>query len=255
VPTKRVIPPSISSAPIDAARADAELISQLNEQLRADADTTVAPAMQAYMKSTMPYLGVRMPKVRRIVRTVEAVRPPADQAQLIATVYTMWQQATYREQRYAAAALTATTTARRLSGLGLLPLLEHMIRTGAWWDHVDDVSHRVGALLIDDRSAMTPVVQQWAEDGDKWIRRSAIICQLQAKHATDSALLSETILANAADPDFFIRKAIGWALRDYARDNPHWVRTFVSENRGELSPLSVREALKRIGPVAEGNDD
>lgn len=244
VPSRQFVP-ELS----DSTIADGTLIARIDDELRAHADATLAPAMQAYMKSVMPYLGVRMPVVRRIVRTEEALRPPRDQAQLIATVYTLWQQATHREQRYAATALTDTATARRLRTADLLPLLEHLIRTGAWWDHVDDISHRIGELLMDDRPAMTSVIRRWLADDDKWIRRSAIICQLLAKQETDLALLSEAILANTADPDFFVRKAIGWALRDYARTDPEWVRAFVNEHRDKLNALSVREALKRIGPA------
>ena len=87
----------------------------------------------------------------------------------------------------------------------------------------------------------------WAIDDDRWLRRVAVICQLGAKDRTDRALLTDAVLANAADRDFFLRKAIGWALRDYARTDPAWVRRFVTAHEDELSPLSKREALKHLG--------
>ena len=88
---------------------------------------------------------------------------------------------------------------------------------------------------------------RWAVGDDRWLRRVAVICQVGAKDRTDRVLLSDAILANAADRDFFLRKAIGWALRDYARTDPAWVRDFVAAHEDELSPLSKREALKHLG--------
>ena len=84
----------------------------------------------------------------------------------------------------------------------------------------------------------------WSHDPDRWLRRTSITCQLDAKERTDLSLLSTTILANADDPDFFLRKGIGWALRQYARVDPDWVRTFVADH--DLSPLSRREAMKHL---------
>jgi 3-methyladenine DNA glycosylase AlkD len=121
-----------------------------------------------------------------------------------------------------------------------------MITTGAWWDHVDEVSHRVGGLLRAFPGDIGPIVTQWARAGDRWLRRSSVICQVGLKDATDTALLSDAVVANLDDRDFFLRKAIGWALRDYARTDPAWVRQFVAQHEARLSPLSRREALKHL---------
>ena len=138
-------------------------------------------------------------------------------------------------------------TARRAVGqLELLPLCQEMIVTGAWWDHVDAVSHRVGAMLLSHRPALLPMIRDWSIDPDRWLRRTSIICQLGFKDRTDAALLKEVIAPNLADPDFFIRKAIGWALREYARTDPDWVRRFVSAHEGSLRALSRREAMKHL---------
>jgi 3-methyladenine DNA glycosylase AlkD len=161
-----------------------------------------------------------------------------------ANVRTLWREATHREHRYAASVLANTAAARRFRDLSALALYEEMIRTGAWWDHVDDAAHRVGDLLLDHRPEMSPIVLRWAEDPDRWIRRSAIICQLGHRARTDTALLASTISANETDPDFFVRKAIGWALREYAKTDPLWVRRFIAGR--DLSPLSRREALRRL---------
>ena len=227
--------------------ADRFLVQTVREQLRAAADADRAPPMQAYMKSAMPYLGVPVPRVRAIVRAEAKSRPPASTEQLAQTASILWREACYREERYAATALTGVPAARHLQNVTLLPLYREMITTGAWWDHVDEVSHRVGALLDAYPDEVAPVIVEWAHDEDRWLRRCSVICQLGRKQATDIRLLSEAIEANLDDRDFFLRKAIGWALRDYARTDPEWVLGVVVEHADRLSPLSRREALKHLG--------
>jgi len=225
--------------------ADGALLTVVREQLRAAADPLLAPGMQAYMKSSTPYLGVRVPAVRRLTRAAEKARPPANVRVHLATVAVLWDEAEFREERYAAAALLDTPTARRLRAPDQVELLTHMIRTGAWWDHVDELSHRVGDLLMLDRETMQPIVRDWSASDDLWLRRSAIICQLGAKTGTDLELLGDVIEAAQHEKEFFLRKAIGWALREYARTDPDWVRAFVDAHPA-LSPLSRREALKHL---------
>jgi 3-methyladenine DNA glycosylase AlkD len=159
----------------------------------------------------------------------------------------LWDDAEYREERYAATELLNTASARRLRSMELLPLYRELIVSGAWWDHVDEVAHRVADLRAQFPAEMDPVLRNWGTDGDLWLRRAAIISQLGAKRATDVDLLTDVIEPNLAERDFFIRKAIGWALRDYAWTNPEWVRSYVTAHETQLSPLSRREALKNIG--------
>jgi len=194
------------------------------------------------MKSAMPFLGVRVPEVRRLTR--EAARGVADADELRVAALELWRGAAHREERYAAQALMAL---RPLRGrLDMLDVHEEMIRTGAWWDHVDEVAHRLADLLDAHPGELAVELRVWADDEDFWIRRAAIIAQLQRRDTTDRALLADAIEPNIADPEFFIRKAIGWALRDFARADPDWVRAFVAAHPA-LSPLSRREALKHLG--------
>jgi 3-methyladenine DNA glycosylase AlkD len=225
---------------------DRVLVETVRADLRAAADPVRAPQMQAYMKSTMPYLGVRLPDVRRIVGVAAKARPPANTGALAGTAAALWHEAAYREERYAATALLGVPAARRLRTTELLPLYHEMITTGAWWDHVDEVAHRIGELLVAHPAQMRPTLSAWARDPDRWLRRTSVICQVGLRGATDAELLSDAIIANLSDRDFFLRKAIGWALRDYARSEPDWVRAFVATH--ELSPLSRREALKHLEP-------
>lgn len=213
------------------------LVSGIRARLRDLADPALAPGQQAYMKSAMPFLGVRVPVVRALVRELAKGQCPSEEAAL-----DLWREAEFREERYAALALMALPPLR--GDAATLRVHEEMIRTGAWWDLVDEVAHRLRELL-DANPGLALEMRIWADDEDFWIRRAAIICQLGRRDATDLDLLEYAILASIDDPEFFIRKAIGWALRDLARTNPDWVRTFAA--RHPLSPLSRREALKRLG--------
>jgi 3-methyladenine DNA glycosylase AlkD len=160
----------------------------------------------------------------------------------------MRDDARYREHRYAATALCDSDSARRLRSPVLLPLYRDLIVAGAWWDHVDELAHRVGELLAGWPTETRPELRRWIVADDRWLRRNAIIAQLGRKRETDVSLLTEAIEANAGERDFFLRKAIGWALREYARTDPQWVREFVAAH--ELSPLSRREALKHLSPAS-----
>ena len=221
-----------------------ELIDAIRDRLQAAADPGRAAGAQAYMKSQMPSLGVRVPEVRRIVKAAAADHPPGSLAELQSTVLALWRSASCREERYAAIELTGLKPA--VGELSMLALYEEIIRTGAWWDLVDGVAHRLGALLQVHRAEVTPVLGRWSRDDDFWVRRASITAQLGAKAATDTALLAAVIEANLDDPEFFIRKAIGWALRQYARTDPAWVRAFVQRHWDELSPLSCKEALRNL---------
>lgn len=217
------------------------LAADIRDALRAAADPTRAPGQQAYMKSTMPFLGVRVPEARAIART--CAKGCADTQVLRDAAMSLWRTATHREERYAAQALLAVRSLR--GDLDLLPVHEEMIRTGAWWDHVDETAHRLAELLDAHPDVMAVEMRVWADDADFWMRRAAIISQLGRKARTDKALLTDAIEANIRDSEFFLRKAIGWALREYAKTDPTWVRAFVAEHP-DLSPLSRREALKNL---------
>jgi 3-methyladenine DNA glycosylase AlkD len=218
--------------------------ARIRAELRHAAEPDRASGMQAYMRSAMPFLGVRVPVVRRIVRTAAATDPPDGVPDVLRSATAIWRDAGYREERYAATDLLGLRVARGRPEA--LPLCTEMIVTGAWWDHVDAVSHLVAATLRAHREAVEPIVRGWSVDDDRWLRRTSIICQLDAKDSTDTALLAEVIEANLADRDFFIRKAIGWALRQHSRTDPEWVRAFVADHRDTLSPLSYREAVRRL---------
>lgn len=228
--------------------ADQDLIDAIRTALRELADPERAAGAQAYMKSSLPSLGVRVPEVRRTAAKAAREFPPASAGQLRATVLELWRSSAFREERYAAIDLTA----HRLvpEDLAMLPVYEEIIRTGAWWDFADGVSGRICNLLLAHPAKMSGVLRRWSRDPDLWVRRAAITSQLRAGKATDPQLLAAVIEPNLADREFFIRKAIGWALRQYARTAPEWVEAFVAGQGDAMSPLSRKEALRRIAAGA-----
>ena len=221
------------------------LVEQIRTELRAHADPVRAEGNAAYMKvaarGALPYLGVRRPDVRRIARMMAREHPIDDNA-MVAAARELWDDAEYAEERYAAQDLLGLRWAH--GRLDLLDLHRHMAFTGAWWDHVDEVAHRVADLVATHPDDMRPVLLEWSVDPSRWLRRLAILGQLGHRDRVDRDLLTAVIEPNVGDPEFFVRKAIGWALREVARHDPEWVRAFV-ETR-PLSPLSRREALKHL---------
>jgi 3-methyladenine DNA glycosylase AlkD len=223
------------------------LVAALRHGLAELADADAAPPMQAYMKSAMPFRGVKTPARVALVRRVVADRPPGDRARWEAVVRALWDGAEFREERYVALDLCVHRLARPWQDADTLPLYDHLVVDGAWWDHVDTVATRlVRPVLVADRPGVEPTVRRWAVDDDMWRRRAAILAQVGAKRATDVALLADVVDANVDDRRFFIRKAIGWALRDLAKTDPAWVRGFVDARAERLSPLSRREATRHL---------
>jgi 3-methyladenine DNA glycosylase AlkD len=235
---------------------DTVLVRSIREALAQAADPENAGPMQAYMKSEMPYRGIPSPALKAVLRPLLAPHP-LDEETWHATVLELWDGAAFREERYAALALARHRLHREHRQPHTLELYEHLIRTGAWWDLVDETStHLFRELVLDHPDVVVPVMRDWAVADDLWVRRAAIICQVGTKDRCDQSLLAGAIEANLDGstrttpavspygPEFFIRKGIGWALRDHARADPEWVVAFVEEHRDRLSGLSRREALK-----------
>jgi 3-methyladenine DNA glycosylase AlkD len=221
------------------------LARDLRKALSAVAEPERAEPMQAYMKSQMPYLGVPTPARRKVCRALFAgVDLPTAPAWRRA-VLGLWRDARYREERYAAIDLTESRHFEAFQDMAALPMYEEMIVTGAWWDYVDTIAgHRLGLLLRRYPRDMRKEMLAWSRSGDLWKRRSAILCQLTLKEKTDLDLLYATIEPALASKGFFLRKAIGWALRQYAWTDPREVDRYVRARGAELSPLSRREALR-----------
>ena len=234
--------------------ADTRLIRTVRQALSAAADPAKAPIMQAYMKSEMPYRGVQSTPLRLALRPLFAAHSIETFEDWRDTVLTLWREARYREERYAAIELAAHSLSRPFQTLEALSVYEELIVTGAWWDFVDTIaSHRIGGLLRRYPHEMSAILRRWATGDDIWKRRAAILAQLGFKGGTDCALLYDCIRPSLDRPEFFLRKGIGWALREYSKTDASAVKRYVRRHANLLSPLSRREALKRLTPLTNSD--
>jgi 3-methyladenine DNA glycosylase AlkD len=226
---------------------DRDVMEAVRAALRVAADPAVAPGQQVYMKSAMPYCGVTAPRLKQALRPILAAYAPSERAVWESTVRALWDEATHREERYAATALARHRSARQWQDLAALDLYLHLVVTGAWWDHVDEVAgHLVGGVLAGHRAEVTPVLRAWSREDDLWVRRTAVLSQIRHRTDTDTQLLHDVFVNNVDDRSFWLRKAIGWALREYSKSDPAWVRAEVDLLGERLSALSRREATRRL---------
>jgi 3-methyladenine DNA glycosylase AlkD len=214
---------------LDAAFADAR-------------DPERAAGMAAYMRDQFAYAGVPAPALRKIERTAwaELPRPTADDLRAVARV--CWEE-DEREFQYVACDYLRKFVA--VAGADFLPAVRPLIVTKSWWDTVDPLATRFVGDLVRAHPALVADMDAWSRDENMWLVRTAILHQLHYGDATDTGRLFGYCERQAGHPDFFVRKAIGWALRHYARTDPDAVRTFVAATPS-LSPLSRREATKHL---------
>ncbi len=200
------------------------MVRFVREGLARVAEPARAPAMAAYMKTSQPFYGVPRPKRAALFKEMRRRFIPSNRDSYEERVLALW-RLPYREEQY-----VAIDYARQHAQFIVpesMKLYERMIREGAWWDLVDDIaSHLVGAVMLRYRAQLRPVLDRWIDDKDLWIRRTALIAQLGHQHATDAAQLFDYCLRHAHEKEFFIRKAIGWALREYSKSNPRLCARF-----------------------------
>lgn len=219
----------------------------LLEALRAAADPERAQGQQAYMKSAMPFFGVTVPQVRRIVSSLVREHPFADADAWQGTLLDIWRRAAKREERYAAVEILNHPHHTRWVTPPVFPTIEELVVTGAWWDFVDAIaSHAVGTALANDPAEVGVLLRTWSVDPDIWKRRTAILAQLKRGRNTDRGLLFDLIEPSIGESEFFLRKAIGWALRAYSKVEPDAVVGYVVANSERLPPLTKREGLKTL---------
>ena len=212
----------------------------LRDVLAAHADSDTAKGQSAYMKDKFGFFGIKMPQRRQIMRGFlkEHGRPGHDDIE--AVVRSAWAQP-QREFQYCGMELF-THEARTFPPAQLL-LAEELILGKSWWDTVDHLAvHGVGKILYRFPGWIASTSRRYLESKELWLQRTALIFQLQYGERTDRELLFATVRELAGHPDFFIRKAIGWALRQYAYTDRRAVQELMKDVK--LSPLSVREALK-----------
>jgi 3-methyladenine DNA glycosylase AlkD len=223
------------------------LLRALRRDLAAAGDPERAAGARAYMKSAMPFYGVAAKPFRAICRKIMGSTPLPNAAEWQRLVLGVFRGARFREEWYAAVEVAADRRARPWQTMDALPMYEEMIVTSRWWDVVDALAtHRLGDILEHDPRPMKRAMLAWSRDDQMWKRRSAILCQNRKKASTDLDFLYACIAPSIGSKEFFLRKAIGWALREYAWTDPREIRRYVKAHP-ELSGLSKREALKNIG--------
>ena len=207
------------------------------------ADPARAAGMRAYMGNRFPFLGLPAPIRRAAVQALVA-RPWASADALLDAAGALWQRPE-REYRYTAIDLLLRQ--RRQLRLDHVSAMRALLETDPWWDTVDGLTAVLGKVIHDaDRAAGQGMMDAWIVDASFWVRRAAMLHQLGWRLDTDRARLFGHAIRLAGETEFFIRKAIGWALRDYARWDGAAVQSFVAANEDVLSPLSRREALKHL---------
>ncbi|MGW0118611.1 DNA alkylation repair protein [Streptomyces sp. NPDC003327] len=202
-----------------------------------------AQEMVAYMKGAAPFLGIRTPERRALSRAVLDGVPSPDENDCAAVALRCF---ALPEREYHYFAVDYLRRHVRRCSSAFLPVAHHLVTTDSWWDTVDHLAaHVVGGLVAADPALVTHM-DAWIDDEDLWVARTALLHQLRFKEDTDADRLFAYCLRRASHPDFFVRKAIGWSLREYAKTAPGEVRAFVAAHGSRLSPLSVREALKNL---------
>ncbi|MCG3089766.1 DNA alkylation repair protein [Sporosarcina cyprini] len=215
----------------------------LIEKFEAHRNEELAGPMEAYMKNHFPFLGIKSPLRKELMREqfAEYELPVPDQLFVEA-----WKLYNMPEREYQYAAIGLIEKMRKHLTVEDYSTLREFIETKSWWDSVDAIAPAfVGHIVKKDRALGERMMLEWSDADNMWVNRSAILHQLKFKGDTDTDLLFRIIRKHTGSGEFFIQKAIGWVLREYAKTDPVTVRTFVDEN--ELKPLSRREALKHIG--------
>jgi 3-methyladenine DNA glycosylase AlkD len=219
-------------------------LDELRASLEAVADRDKVESMTRYMRDQFPFLGVTSPVLRQAIKPFLAEAGQADGDELVEIARWCWDQPE-REFQYVGTLLLRRHIARLEANH--IEDLEYLLVTKSWWDTIDSLAAWSVGPLVKANPDLLAVMDQWIDDENFWLARTAIIHQLSYKDDTDAERLFRYARVRASDTEFFIRKAIGWALRQYARQEPDQVRGFVEQHRNEFSGLTIREALKHLG--------
>lgn len=219
-----------------------EYLIPLIDLMEKHADAETAEPMAKYMRNQFTYLGIKTPQRKEILKQFISRHglPPADKLETIGR--DLW---ALPQREYQYLALSFLERMKRQVGPAHIPLLEYLLITKSWWDTVDGLAaNSVGGLITRFPETKDSIIKSWRGSDNFWLRRTTLLFQLRYKGETDEALLFALINENLGSKEFFINKAIGWALREYSKTNPQAVIDFVE--RTPLAPLSEREALKII---------
>ena len=224
------------------------IIPAIRDGLQKASDPQKARQMQAYMKTEQPFYGVQAPERRRLLRAAARIYPITSRRQYNRVILTLW-NGKYREEMYQALGVAEWIKAYR--DAASFPLYEKLIKTAPNWDTLDWIAGKLVSTLILSNRQLESRLVAWSSSPNMWVRRASLLAHLHHRELTNTDLLAETILKLAPEKAFFIRKAIGWVLRDYSYTDPHWVARFIDRHAQVLSTLSRREALAHIHRKAQ----
>ncbi len=218
----------------------ASIIQELKDTFISHKNPDLARKQSAYMRNQFLFFGIPKPQRALLEKAILKKYGPSDEQELISTIKELWH---LEEREFQYTALVLAQRYKKFFSVTALSTFEYLIRTKSWWDTVDTLAaHSIGDL-ISRHPDLINHMDKWIKDDYLWIQRSALIFQLQWKLGTDEERLFRYCQYSASHKDFFIRKAIGWALRHHSKTNSTAVREFVTKNKDVLSSLSIREAL------------
>jgi 3-methyladenine DNA glycosylase AlkD len=220
-----------------------ELISLLQRSFEEQRDLHTAAQQAAYMRNLFPFLGIKKPVRSIIQKELFKKYQLLSKEDLTDHLLALWD---LQEREYQMAALDLAYSYKKIWTPDLIELFEHLVRTKSWWDSVDTLAAKLIGPLVQKYPELQDHMDRWIDDPCIWVRRSALIYQLSYKNQTDQVRLFTYCERRMHEKEFFIRKAIGWALRQYAYTEPDAVYRFVEQAKDSLSPLSYREATKHL---------
>ena len=215
--------------------------NKLYEEMIRHKNEEQAQKMSKYMLNKFEYIGIKTSERRKIFKNFFKEYKNEEKIDW-EFVNKCWENK-YREFQYIAADYLKNMKDKLT--IDDIPEFKRLILKKSWWDTIDNLDMTIGALALKD-SNVNKILLEWSLDENIWLRRIAIDHQLLRKEKTDTELLEKILKNNLGQAEFFINKAIGWALRDYSKTNPNWVKNFIEKNREKMAKLSIREASKYL---------
>ncbi|NBC81934.1 MAG: DNA alkylation repair protein [Bacteroidetes bacterium] len=217
-------------------------LEEIEWALQSNQNTDNAKSMSAYMKNHFPFPGIKKPERQQLIKEISLQNEPLTKNETIKIARKLWHKP---EREYQYVALSLLNKQEKKFNLEDIESIEYFLSTKSWWDTVDMLATNTVASYFNlFPKQISWVTNNWMKSGNKWLQRSCILFQLKKKSQTDVSLLAGFITQLADSPDFFIQKAIGWALREYSKTDPDFVSGFIHQH--PLASLSKREALKVI---------
>ena len=215
--------------------------NKLYEEMIQHKNEEQAQKMSKYMLNKFEYIGIKTPERRKIFKNFFKEYKNEEKIDW-EFVNKCWENK-YREFQYVAADYLKNMKDKLT--IDDIPRFKQLILKKSWWDTIDNLDMTIGALALKD-SNVNKILLEWSIDENIWLRRIAIDHQLLRKEKTNTELLEKILKNNLGQAEFFINKAIGWALRDYSKTNPEWVKNFIEKNKEKMAKLSIREASKYL---------